>query len=75
LLTSVVSVVYLAGVVLALSVMRDRWPARIGTALVWPLGPIAFFVIVPILLLAAAILWPIPVLAGAAIIVVIVWSL
>jgi hypothetical protein len=58
--------IYLLGVVIALAVMGDRWPARIGTALVWPLGPIALLVLIPILLVAAAILWPVTVLGGAA---------
>ncbi len=62
--------VYLAGVVIALAVMRDPWPVRIGTALVWPLGPMAFAVVVSMLLVASLILWPllilpVVVLAGA----------
>ena len=58
-------VVYLIGVGIGLAVMRDRWPARIATSLVWPLGPMAFVVVVSILLVTAAILWPIPVLTTA----------
>ena len=58
---------YALGVVIGLAVMRDRWGTRLGTALVWPLGPLAFAVVVPVLLVAAAILWPVPVLGGAAI--------
>jgi hypothetical protein len=65
--------VYLAGVVIALAFMRDRWPARIGTALVWPLGPMAFLVVVPILLAAAVILWPVPVLGAAAVVTALAW--
>ena len=57
---------YAIGVVIALALMRDPWPARVGTALVWPLGPMAFLVVVPIMLVAAAVLWPVPVLGGAA---------
>lgn len=49
---------YGVGVVVGLAVMRDPWPARLGTALVWPLGPIAFIVVVSILLVSAVILWP-----------------
>jgi hypothetical protein len=58
--------IYLSGVVIALAVMRDPWPVRVGTALVWPLGPIAFVVVTSILLVASVILWPlllVPVLA------------
>ena len=65
--------IYGVGVAIALAVMRDRWPARIGTALVWPLGPIAFVVLVPILLIAAAILWPVPVLGSAALMAAMVY--
>ena len=61
-----VLVIYVVGVVIGLAVMRDRWPVRLGMALVWPLGPGAFLVVVPILLVASAILWPGVVLGGAA---------
>jgi hypothetical protein len=50
--------VYLAGVVLGLAVMRDRWGARLATALCWPLGPVAFVVVVTVMLVVATILWP-----------------
>jgi hypothetical protein len=67
--------IYLAGVAVGLAVMRDPWPARVATALVWPLGPIAFAVVVPSLLVVATILWPLvmlPLLAAAA---ALVWML
>ncbi len=67
--------IYLAGVVVALAVMRDPWPARIGTALVWPLGPIAFVVVVTILLLASLFLWPMLMLPLAALAAVAGWWL
>ena len=54
--------VYLAGVVIALSVMRDPWPVRIGTALVWPLGPMAFVLVISILCVSSLILWPLLIL-------------
>jgi hypothetical protein len=56
---------YAIGVAIGLMVMRDRWPARIGIAMVWPLGPLAFCVVVPLMLAVAAIVWPVPVLGGA----------
>ena len=59
--------VYLAGVALALVVMRDDWPTRVATALVWPLGPMALVVVVSILAAASVILWPVPVLGLAAV--------
>jgi hypothetical protein len=65
--------IYLAGLVSALAVMRDPWPARVGTAVVWPLGPMAFAVVVAILLVASALLWPVRVLGGAALLAVLAW--
>ena len=72
-MNSALLALYLVGVAIALVVMRDSWPTRIGTALVWPLGPLAFFVVVSILLVAAAILWPVPILGAAAILATIGW--
>jgi hypothetical protein len=65
--------VYLAGVAIGLVVMRDAWSIRVPTALVWPLGPIAFVIVVAIMLVTAAILWPIPILATAAVIGTVAW--
>ena len=67
--------VYLAGVVVALAVMRDRWPARVGTALVWPLGPMAFVAVVIILLMASVYLWPVPVLGAISAVAALIWAL
>ena len=67
--------IYLVGVVWALAVMRDPWPSRVGTALLWPLGPVAFVAVVSILVVAAAILWPLPVLGGAALVGVLAYLL
>lgn len=58
--------VYLLGVIIGVAVMRDRWPARIAISLVWPLGPMAFVVVVLILLVTAALLWPLMILGTAA---------
>jgi hypothetical protein len=63
---NLVLTVYLIGVVLALMVMRDPIPVRVATALVWPLGPLAFVVVVSILLVTVVLLWPVPVLGLAA---------
>ena len=65
--------IYFVGVVVALAVMRDPWPARIGTALVWPLGPIAFVVVVSILLIASVILWPLLMLPAVALLSALGW--
>ena len=67
--------IYAAGVLIGVLVMRDRWPERIVTALLWPLGPLAFAVVVPILLVAAAILWPVPVLGATAGMAAVAWLL
>jgi hypothetical protein len=66
-------VIYLVGVAIGLAVMRDRWSSRVVTALAWPLGPIAFLVVVPILLLAAMILWPFVMLPAAVLIALLIW--
>ena len=66
-------IAYVIGVIIALAVMRDRWAVRVATALVWPLGPIAFVLVASIMVTAAAILWPIPVLGIAAILGTAAW--
>ena len=58
-------IVYFVGVAVGLGVMRDPWPARVGTALVWPLGPVALLVVLAILLATAVLLWPALALAAA----------
>ena len=65
--------VYLTGLVMALAVMRDPWPARLGIALVWPLGPLAFVVVLSMLLVASAVLWPVLILGIAALLGVVAW--
>lgn len=50
--------VYVAGVVLGLIVIDARPPARIGLALLWPLGPLAFLVTITILIVASLIAFP-----------------
>ena len=51
--------VYLAGVAVGLVAIDARGPARLGLALLWPLGPIAFVVTITVLLLALPIAFPI----------------
>ena len=67
------ALIYGLGVVTALAVMRDPWPARIGTALAWPLGPLAFIVVAVILLLSAVFLWPVLMVGSAALIGALLW--
>jgi hypothetical protein len=51
--------IYVTGVVTGLAVMRDPWPVRVGTALVWPLGIVSLVVVAVILIAAALYLWPV----------------
>ena len=55
--------IYVVGVAIGLIVMRDPLLIRIVTALAWPLGLVAFAVVVAILSIAAVYLWPVPILA------------
>jgi hypothetical protein len=67
--------IYLAGVGLGLAVMRDPLPARLLTALVWPLGPIAFVLVIALLLVVATIVWPVIMLGLMAIAALGIWLL
>jgi hypothetical protein len=69
------AVIYVLGIALGLAVMRDPWPARVATALVWPLGPIAFVLVIALQLVVAAILWPLLILGTAAAVGLILWAL
>jgi hypothetical protein len=69
--------VYLLGVAVALFTIDARGPARLGLALLWPVGPLAFVVTISILLAASLIAFPmvgVIVLAVAAI-AAIVWGI
>ena len=57
---------YVAGVAWGLMMIAARPAARIGLALLWPLGPLAFVLTIAILLAAALIAYP--VLGAAALI-------
>ncbi|MBM2850779.1 MAG: hypothetical protein HW418_3721 [Anaerolineales bacterium] len=50
--------VYVAGVVWGLIAIDARPAARLGLALVWPLGPLAFVLTITILLAASLIAYP-----------------
>jgi hypothetical protein len=58
-----IAAVYLIGIAIGLVVMRDPWPSRVVTALAWPLGIVAFVVVLTIMSMAAVYLWPVPILA------------
>lgn len=55
---TIMAALYVAGVVLGLIVIDARPAAKVGLALLWPLGPIAFVVTVAILLAASLIAYP-----------------
>ena len=50
---------YAAGVLVALLRVDARWPTRVGLALLWPLGPLAFAITISILLVASLVAFPI----------------
>ena len=54
-----IAIVYVVGVMIGLLVTDGGLAARIGLALAWPLGPLAFLVTVAGLLVVAAISFPI----------------
>jgi hypothetical protein len=57
-------IIYVAGVAWGLFVIDARASVRIGLAVLWPLGPIAFAVTITVLLAASLIAFP---LFGAAV--------
>ncbi len=60
--------IYLLGAIVGLRMTDARGPVRVGIALLWPLGPLAFLVTIAILLFASLIAFPLLgaiVLAGA----------
>ena len=63
-----IATVYVVGVIIGLLVTDGGLAARIGLALAWPLGPLAFLVTVAGLLVVAAIAFPIFGLALAALV-------
>jgi hypothetical protein len=57
--TSVALALYIVGVVVGLFTVDARGFARVGLALLWPVGPLAFIVTVTILLFSSLIAFPI----------------
>ena len=50
--------VYVAGVVWGLLGIDARPAARVGLALLWPLGPLAFAITIAVLLVASLVAYP-----------------
>ena len=71
---TIATTIYGIGVLVGLIATQGGWATRLGLALLWPLGPLAFVVTVAGLLVVAGIAFPIfgVILAGA---VVGVWWL
>lgn len=57
-MTTLLSLVYLAGVGVGLIATDAGWPRRLVLSLLWPVGPAAFVIVVSGLTLVAAALWP-----------------
>jgi hypothetical protein len=61
--------IYAAGVIIGLLVIDETLPKRLGLAALWPLGPLAFLLVITILLLALPIALPRAAAALAALLV------
>jgi hypothetical protein len=73
---SLLAAVYVAGIVWCILVSDARPTERVTLALLWPLGPLALFVTVIILLAASVIAYPlvvVPVLAAVAVLCWVLW--
>ena len=70
-----IAIVYVVGVMIGLLVTDGGLAARIGLALAWPLGPLAFLVTVAGLLVVAAIAFPVFGVALVAAIAAAWWTL
>ncbi len=66
------AVLYVAGVAWGLIMIDARPAARLGLALLWPLGPLAFALTITILLAASLIAYP-AVGVGLLIVAGVVW--
>lgn len=62
LVTTLLLIVYAAGIVVGLLATDARWPARLLLSALWPVGPVAFVIVVTGLTVVAAGLWPLRVL-------------
>ena len=67
--------IYVAGVVWGLLKIDARPIARIGLAILWPLGPLAFIVTVAILLTASLVAFPVFGIAVVIVLAIFYWWL
>jgi hypothetical protein len=63
---AILVILYLVGVAVGLAATDARPAARLGLALLWPLGPLAFVVTVSLLVVASVIAFPRVAAAAAA---------
>lgn len=61
-MTMALLALYVLGALVGLAATDDRWPARLVLALLWPVGPAAFVLVVSVLTIVAVGLWPLVVL-------------
>lgn len=66
--------IYVVGATVGLFATDARPPARVGLALLWPLGPAAFVVTVSILLAASLVAFP-PIAIVVAAVAALAWFL
>lgn len=64
---------YAAGLVIGLLVIDEPFPARLGVAAAWPVGPIAFVTVVTVLLLVLPVAMPRVALVLAAVAILVWW--
>jgi len=72
---TVLSIVYVAGVMWALLRTDARPAERVLLSLLWPLGPLAFLVTVTILLAASVIAYPLVMVPVLVVVVALGWML
>jgi hypothetical protein len=51
--------IYVVGVAVGLALTDARLPVRVALALAWPIGPLAFVLVVSMLLVAALYIFPV----------------
>jgi hypothetical protein len=70
---TLVLVIYLAGLGAGLLVIDEPFPARLGVAAAWPVGPIAFVTVVAVLLAVLPIALPRAAVVLAAVVALVWW--
>ena len=58
-LTTTVLLVYGLGLALGLARTDASWPTRVALSLLWPLGPLAFIIVIAVLYIALPVAFPV----------------